>query len=116
MPQLWMLVLRRVTHHHVDNSPIQAIVVDIQTLGSQSGPLSDRTAGLGPGREPMTESWSLVIFTDRRRPSLTLLSASPHGPLNLACSTPRRCSEIGETTPASTTLHAKATTATCSKA
>lgn len=96
MPQLWALFLHPVTHHHVDNSPIQAIVVDIQTLGSQSGPLSDRTAGPGPGPEPMTESWSLVIFTDRRRPSLTLISAPPHGPLNLAFSTPRSSSEIGE--------------------
>ena len=68
------------THHHVDNSPIQAIVVAIQTAGIQNGPLSDRTAGLDHGLEPMTESWSLVILTDRRRPSLTLLPASPHGP------------------------------------
>lgn len=34
MPQLWTLALHLVTHHHVYNSPIQAIVVDIQTAGS----------------------------------------------------------------------------------
>lgn len=52
----------------------------------------------------------LVIFTDRRRPSLTLPASYPHrpmAPLNLAFSTPRRSSEIGGTAPASTTLHAK---------
>lgn len=55
MPQLWTLALHAlhlVTHHHVDNSPIQAIAVDIQPAGSQWGPLSDRTAG----PQPMTES------------------------------------------------------------
>lgn len=104
-PQLWTLILRPVTHHHVDNSPTEAIVVNIQTPGSQSGPSRIVRPDLGPGPEPMTESWSLVIFTDRRRPSLTLPPASPHGPLNLAFSTPRSSSEIGETTPASATLH-----------
>lgn len=80
MPQLRTLARHLVTRYHVDNSPIQATVVDIQIAGSQWWPLSDRTAG----PEPMTESCSLVILTDRRWPSLTLTDplqpASPHGP------------------------------------